>query len=70
MTWSYVKTTMLNRLASSLSGNRTVEARWCLAAHLEDGKHSFQTAAVLRIYPLVEKISGNGFQEASGVKFI
>ena len=43
-------------------------ARWPLAAHLGEGKLLFQTPAVLRKYPLVEKTSGDNLEEKSGME--
>ena len=51
-----------------MTGRRAGVARLPLAAHLGEGKLLFQTHAVLRKYPLVEKTSGDNLEEKSGVE--
>ena len=66
--WSYAKTTCWDRVASGIAGKLAGLDRWPLAAHLGEGKLSFQTPAVLLGYPLVEKTSGEDLVKKSGVE--
>ena len=44
--------------------------QWPLAAELGEGILLFKTPAVLQKYPLVEKTSGDNFEEKSGVEHL
>ena len=63
MTLSLAKTTCWVRDASVINGNGADEARWPLAAHLGEGTLRFQTHAVMRKYPLVERTSWVNLKE-------
>ena len=54
-TWSWAKTTCWDRVASGITGKRSGEARYPLAAHLGEGKLGIQSPAVLQKYPHVKR---------------
>ena len=58
-----VKITCWDRVASCITGKRAGEAQQSLATHLGEGKLLFQTSALLRKHPLVEKTSGDNLEE-------
>ena len=59
---------MLGPSAIGITGKRACVARKPWADHIGEGKLLFQTPAVWRKYPLVEKTSGYNLEEKSGVE--